>query len=321
MKSHADRIRHKGRNMIARKAEKHLKYCYASQRRHNDMSLVVFLNEEDAQEANLPRRVKSRVATFRRDLREGVVGMVSRIETDRFDKLERQLSKRSLSPSQLQQSREIQKSVRDILISYHSITQALDVIRHFNQTLLKRIEKAKGSKKTDLMLFNAILTYEITDMVVELLRNFELNGKEKLECICKAVEDELNKQQQNDDNLVVRIEAAGSKIKQNIFADIEERRRIREIVETKWNQFWARIDGLEQNIQEAGEFIGDLELVRDNARGQIDILQIVGVSQLVQSNLESLNRLNSVTDIQLAHLTADDVMAMIGQTSFQSKKT
>jgi hypothetical protein len=276
---------------------------------------VAFLCEEEAKKAKLPKRIQTQVGTFRSGLREEVVTIAKRMETNRLCKIKQRLAKHKLPPLQASQAQDIQSALCDILVSYHSITQGLDVLRHFNEKILNKIERAKGSKKAELMLFNAVITYEVTDLVISFLRNFELKGREQLETICEAVEQELNKQQQEDNRIYTEAKNGQSDAHVRVAKNVEDRRKIREMVEKKWNEIWARVDGLEQNVLEAKGGIDELELVRDNARGQIDLLQVMGVTHLVQSNIESLDRLGSVNNIQLAPLTADDVLSMIGQPS------
>jgi hypothetical protein len=145
-----------------------------------------------------------------------------------------------------------------------------------------------------------------------MINDFRLNGRETLQGIGKEVYEELERQHQEDVELWKRADQGSEEVKNRVRASVEERSRIREAITEKWAGMWSKIEKLEQKMSEARNFVPTLELIRDNARGQINILEVIGITQIVESNIKNFQEICEITNIELAPLSKSDVFELIG---------
>jgi hypothetical protein len=84
---------------------------------------------------------------------------------------------------------------------------------------------------------------------------------------------------------------------------------------SKWDIIWGQVAKLETKLAHAKGHIQALKLIRDNAKGQINILEVVGIMQIVESNIRNFEEICAITNIELAPLTKEDVLGLIGRES------
>lgn len=262
--------------------------------------------------SDIPHKVRQRVLDFRKRTVDLLFGVATEIQDEKFRELDREIKTSGLSKYQERRYEKVRDAQKQIYASYDSIRQSINYITEFNQELVSRIEKAKGKEKTNLLLLNAVIVYELTDAIIHMIRDFQLNGRETLQRIGSEVFQELERQHQDDLELWKRADQGSDEVRQRVRESIQERGRIRKAITEKWSGMWTKIEKLEQKIGEAQHFIPTLELIRDNARGQINILEVIGITQIVESNLKNFQEICAITNIELAPLTKTDVYELIG---------
>lgn len=261
---------------------------------------------------DIPERVRKRVLEYRKRTVEILFGVAANIQDEKFKPLDREIKSSGLSRYQERRYEKVRDAQKDIYASYDSIRQSINYITEFNQEIVDRVDQAKGKERTNLLLLNAVIVYELTDAIIEMINDFQLRGRDTLKSIGGEVYEELQRQHQDDVELWERAGQGSDEVKRRVRESVEERARIREAITEKWSGMWKKIEKLELRMGEAKGFIPTLELIRDNARGQINILEVIGITQIVESNIKNFQEICEITNIELAPLTKTDVYELIG---------
>lgn len=262
---------------------------------------------------DMPKRYKAKIEGFRTRVKEVIFGVASAIQDERFGALDNEMKRGGLSKFQEKRYVGVRDAQKELYASYEAVQMSIQYITEFNKNILERIESASGRKKTDLLLLNAIIVYELTDTIVDLVEHFQLNGKQVLTEINQHVFSELDQQDKSDRELWERAADSGTSVEDMVKNSIEERKKIREVVRQKWTNLWKKVWEVEGNITQAKAYLPKLKLMRDNAKGQINILEVIGVTQMVESNLDNFQQICELTNIELAPLSKDDVYGLLGK--------
>jgi hypothetical protein len=263
--------------------------------------------------SDIPKKYRNRITQYREKIREIIFGIAVELQNQKFKGLDHDIKDAGLSKYQERRYIKVRDAQKELYASYDAIRESLNYITDFNNQILKRINEATGAKKTDLLLLNAIIVYELTDAIVDLIEDFELRGKDTLRSINDQVLEELRVQEAHDKELHGRANNGNGHVERGVIRSIEERREIREIVVRKWDKIWEQVAALETNVLSAKGHLETLKLIRDNAKGQINILEVIGITQIVESNIRNFQEICAVTNIDLAPLTKEDVYGLIGR--------
>jgi hypothetical protein len=262
---------------------------------------------------DIPIRYKNKIEDFRERVKQVIFGVASSIQDERFGGLDHEMKKAGLSKFQERRYIKVRDAQKELYASYDAIRISIQYITEFNNGILERIQSASGRGKTDLLLLNALIVYELTDAIVNLVEHFQLNGKQVLTEINQQVFSELDNQDKSDRELWERARNSGTSVEDMVKNSVEERKKIRGIVRQKWANLWTKIEDIQGNVTEAKAYLPTLKLMRDNAKGQIDILEVIGVTQMVESNLDNFQKICELTNIELAPLSKDDVYGLLGK--------
>ncbi|MEZ4600750.1 MAG: hypothetical protein R2940_13255 [Syntrophotaleaceae bacterium] len=308
-----DKIREKGRKMIERTFEDQKSYGLKLQDKFEELTNADILTTALPFRADIPKNYRNRLTQYREKVREIIFGIAVELQNQKFKGLDNDIKEAGLSKYQERRYIKVRDAQKELYASYDAIRESLNYITDFNNKILKKINEATGAKKTDLLLLNAIIVYELTDAIIDLLEDFQLRGKDTLQSINDQVLEELRGQEAHDEDLQKRASHGNGHVEKGVQRSIKERREIRQIVIKKWKKIWKQVTALEANILNAKGHLETLKLIRDNAKGQINILEVIGITQIVESNIRNFQEICAVTNIELAPLTKEDVYGLIGR--------
>ena len=308
-----DKIREKGHKLINKTFEKQISEGLQLQHKFSTLKNADMLTSSMSLHQTLPKKYRKRITKYREIIRKLIFDIAFEIQNSKFKELDNEIKDSGLSVYQERRYESVRDAQKELYASYDSIREALNYLTDFNRKVLEKITSSKGKKKTSLLLLNAIVVFETTDAIIDLIEDFQLNGKETLRGINNQVFKELKSQESEDDKLHERASNNEGYIEKGVRRSIRERREIREMVTKKWGDIWKMVAALETNILHARGHVETLKLIRDNAKGQIDVLEVIGITQMVESNMNNFQEISSVTNIELAPLTREDVYGLIGK--------
>ena len=262
---------------------------------------------------DIPQKYHARLDAFRTRIQTIIFGTAKQIQDFRFKGSDVEVRTAGLSKFQERRYEQIRDAKKELYASYDAIREAIRYVTKFNNSLLTEIKMANGRRKTDLLLMNAITVYELTNIIIELIEHFRANGKETLQSINEQSMEEMRAHLKSDEDLWERAESNCDPVGESVKKSIIERGKIREIILKEWDKIWAQVETIESNVTSVRGYIPTLSIIRDNARGQINILESIGIVQIVQSNLDNFQELCGVADIELAPLSKEDVFGLVGR--------
>lgn len=312
-----EKILRKGRDMMFKTYEEQKDFGMKLQNKFDFLMNGDILTTELPFRDEIPKKYCERIKSYRKRVREIISGVAAELQEQKFKGLDHEIKSAGLSKYQERRYIKVRDAQKELYASYDAVRESLNYITDFNNFLLKKINESSGMKKTDLLLLNAIIIYELTDAIIYLIDDFQLRGKDTLRSINNQVLIELKSQQKHDDELWTRASGGSSEIEKSIIKSTKERSQIRDIVAIKWQKIWEQVSELEKNISSARGYLPTLRLIRDNAKGQLNILEVIGITQIVQSNIRSLQEICAFTNIELAPLTKEDVFGLIGRVDIE----
>ena len=312
-KSAEEKIRNHGKRMIKKTFDQQKNYGLKLQDKFSNLTNADILTTTLPFCSDIPKRYRKRFLSYRERIREIIFGVAIDIQNVKYKTLDHNVKSAGLSKYQERRYLQVREAQQLLYASYESIRESINYIRELNDFLIKKISKASGSKKTDLLLLNAITVYELTDAIICLIDDFQFRGKDTLRSINDQVVSELKTQKSQDMDLIRRADAEKGRVSDGVIISIKEREKIRLFVVKKWEKIWDQVARLETNVLEARGHLETLRLIRDNAKGQINILEVVGITQIVQNNIQNFQEICAITDIDLAPLTKEDIYGLIGK--------
>jgi len=263
--------------------------------------------------------IKSKIKEYSLNLRKILLATAHYIEKEKFKTVDEAIENLGgLARFDKNRLYSLVAAQKTISFSYGTLTALVEVFRRANKNILDEINQLgrTGSiderlDKTALYLKNAIIVYELASFVVDQLSAFGLEGLSELEAIKKDVFLDIDKGRKDDESLKARLQ--DSALKKNTLQEIEQRERIRSRIQEKWDNMMNSIDGQQTKVGETKGFLRDLEIVRDNARNRIDILNIAATTILVENSISLIGDLAaSINDWALPPLDERTACELLG---------
>lgn len=257
---------------------------------------------------DIPKKYREKVMDYRNRVMEIVWAVAMEIQDLKFRKLDHDILKEGLSKFQERRYIQVRDSQKDLFANYDAIRESINYIHEFNNQLVRKVPELSGGEKRGYLLLNAIIVHELTDSIVEMIEKFNMSGRETLHKINQQVLSELDAQTIRDEELLKRAAENTSDVGRFVEKNVQERRKIRDLLVKRWDELFARID---TSISTAKSYLPTLKLIRDNARERITSLEQMGIMKFVEGSLMNLQEICSVTDIKLAPLSVEEVRELI----------
>ena len=269
---------------------------------------------------DIPKAIKKKVIAHQENLRKIIYATAQYIEENRFDDIDKAIKDIDLSKLEVNKIQNLVNAQKKINYSFQTLDAGVEIFSRVNQNLLDKIKNNDFEanqdgkmKKTGAYLANAVLVFELTSFIIQHLNNFNLIGIDDVEAIEKSVLVDLENAEKDDEKLKKdAINASNIDIKDNILKAIEGRDEVREVVRKKWKSFNEKIKSIENGVGKSLQMVEELKLVRDNARNQLDTLQIIATIQALEKNLEVFEGLAFMKKIELSPLNAKEASDLLG---------
>ena len=233
----------------------------------------------------------------------------------------------SLSKIDINKANRLITSQKTISSSFNSIKLSIDVFLKINKRIKEDIELSKGidnNKHTHELLKNTVLVYELTGFVLDYISSFNLDGTKELADIKNEIFKEIEINRRKEHHLEMEINSESNQgsedVKSNAIKAIKDRLTIYDMIESKWKEFYNKLNNINESIVQVKNIVPDLKIIQRNAERQIDVLQLIYTMQLLESNLNLLQGISSITKIELAPLTPEDACVLLGFDNFSIKK-
>jgi hypothetical protein len=245
---------------------------------------------------DINNEIKSKIKEYSLNLRKILIATAHFIEKEKFKTVDEAIENLGLARFDKNRLYSLVAAQKAISFSYGTLVTLIEIFRRSNKNILDEINQLGRANsiderldKTALYLKNAIIVYELASFVVDQLSAFGLEGVAELDAIKKDVFSDIDKGRKDDESLTSRLQ--GSTLEKNTLQEIEQRERIRLRIQEKWDNMMKSIGGQQAKAGEAKGFLSDLEIVRDNAKNRIDILNIASTTILVENSINLIGDL------------------------------
>ncbi len=268
---------------------------------------------------NINKNIKDKVSEYSLNIQKILFATAHFIEQEKFETVNEAIDKISLSKFDKNRLTRLVNAQKDLSYSYSTLSAVIEIFKIINTSILSKIELEgfsdtinKRLNKTNLYLQNSIIVYELTSFVVNYLNKFQLNGIDDIKYIKDEVYKDIKKGNLDDEKL--RKQANKSiKLRDMMNQEIEHRNNVRDKIKEKWNVMLEQIEGQMKTVDNTKSFIDDLEIIRDNAKNRIDILNITATTALVENSLNMVNELaNNMQDWALPPLDEKTACELLG---------
>jgi len=311
-----------GVTKIENRLEKHLQRVLGVRKGTSVKNSSLVSDELTRHISPLHWHVRSKVANLRTELKKILWDIAAEHEKQRFAPLQKDFEKiNGVSKRHLERGTEILENERQMFISYHSLFFACKACSEVNKNILSQIENERTCLKKDgneleLLLKNAIVIFEVTSLIVEMIQQFKLNGLKKFQSLRDTVLKELAEVESNSRRNVSQANHPGIPLHQKeetIFRDQELKESTR-LVRLQWHNFDGQIKSMQESAGVLAQRLPSLALTRDNAKVQLDFLELLAVTQMMNQNIQAIDGLANL-ELPLAPLSPDDVCRLIGLDS------
>jgi hypothetical protein len=204
-------------------------------------------------------------------------------------------------------------------VSVRSINLAIQTLADINKQLMTEAEKAVDVKqKRKLYITQAAFVYEMSDIVVDILKNVSLEGKAELEKIATENQQRINERMQTIDNSIDKVKQAQSQgaISAETAGKQEHSynlmREANKQTLQAWQDFVQKISQQDNALQNIKVKHVAIELIRDNAKMQLDTLRDIAVVGEFHSLLGNIDELMATIEgLELLELTPETVRTLL----------
>lgn len=281
------------------------------------------LNNSDLLSGKVTSKVASRAAEDIAQLHQKIRHLISRIAEGvshaRYHPAEEELQQSATGLNEKTRAKELLTADRAKYSSCQECNLVVEVLSHLHAGITHKLASADqqpdARQQRWLLLSNAVLVYEIADFTIGFLNEFLIRGTEQIETVYK----EFNRKKSKDLAEVqqLRQQAAGKGVdpgvREKTLESIRYREEALDFVTAEWEQYLEENGRLQQEVAELRKHLPNLELIRANAKNQIDVLETISLLPTVKEGVSALrDAIGSVEKMKLIPLSTDRVKKLLG---------
>jgi len=306
-----------GVRAIRRVLDTHIQWLSDIRSRHlvEDSQL---LSSRVARAPNIPVEVRNQISTLHDRMRAIIQQVAISIENDKYREAE-QLPRVLPNRSEQARAARLVQADKAIHISYESLALAVSFFSELNETILARIEQERSvERQTQMMFGNAIMIYELAAFAIDFIANFTLGGVAELEALHQETLRRIAKAHEDQERLAANANRGGIEptVRDGILDDIRHRAATLDFFRDEWNRYVSDTKQFHRRVAEVQNKIPTLELIRENARVQLDVLELVAMLRFLRQNADAVRAtVDSLQGFRLAPLSPARVRRLIGPTT------
>jgi hypothetical protein len=266
---------------------------------------------------SISNKTQNAILNMRHQIQSTILATSEYIENKEFQSLSELLDHDVSEPKKVQISQFIDGHYK-MHVSYHSMAISLKLFAKINERLLDKIEmhrEGSGSDYHSLAVVNAVLIYEVSDVIIGFLKDFEVQGVDEILCIYQQVDREIERGKEQNNDIIEQINNQNDDSSIEMSRSIEraqDRIKALQELDKQWKLLLDKIKGIQGEVSKFKSCISRLEIMKKEAAANITILGLMEVTKMVKSNIETIEGVLEVNDkIEIAPLTAQDVFRFL----------
>ena len=271
-----------------------------------------------AQAKDIPAKLRDDIAQLHARIRDIIEQVALKIESGKYQETE--AVAKSL-PGRNERDRAIRLVEADkaIRISYESLRTTVEMFSGLNEKVLTKIQQERSEdRKTQMFFGNAIMIYEMADFVIDYIENFRPTGFRELESLHQETLQRIDKARKDQESLATRAQREGIEptVRDATLEDVRIRGEALDAFQEEWDNYVAETKQLHSRVDEVHKKVATLELIRDNARVQLSVLELVSMLRFLRQSADAVRAaVETLQGFRLAPLTASRVRRLVAPRS------
>lgn len=166
-----------------------------------------------------------------------------------------------------------------------------------------------------MMFGNAITIYEMADFVIGFISRFALGGVAELDALHQETLAQIARLRKDDERLVELAKSPDidPPTREGTLAAVRQRAESLDLLRDEWDRYVADTRQFYERVEEARSKVRSLELIRENARVQLTMLELVAMLSFLRQNADAVRAtVQSLQGFRLAPLSPARVRRLIG---------
>jgi hypothetical protein len=159
------------------------------------------------------------------------------------------------------------------------------------------------------------MIYELADFVINFIASFTLGGSAELEGLHQETLRRIAKSHEDQERLAASAKRDGIEpaVRDGILEDVRHRTAALDLFRDEWNRYVDDTKQFYTRVEEVQNKIPTLELIRENARIQLNVLELVAMLRFLRANADAVRAtVDSLQGFRLAPLTPTRVRRLLG---------
>ena len=285
-------------------------------RAHYPVSDQDLLTRNIVQTRAVPSHISADIGQLHNKIRSIIQQIAFRIENRKYKTAEEAVQNMRLALADRQRAQQLVQADKSIHISYQALKTTVEFFADFNQIILEKIRRAGSTQsETDLLLGNALLVYELTDYVISYIENFVVSGIEDITRLHEETKQKIAEFRRQQEGLEQRAQSASVEeaVRNQIITDIEAREKSIDLLEQEWTGYIEMATSLRSEADKIRNKVPTLEVIRENAKVQINLIQAVAMLQILKQNIGTMRTtIITLENMRLASLSPNRVRRLLG---------
>lgn len=219
------------------------------------------------------------------------------------------------SMNERQRATRLVQADKQLHVSYETLRLTVEFFSQINEDVISRIEQEHSSHRLSNMMFgNAVLIYELTNSAIEYIENFLIDGAGDLQAIHAEMQERIARARSDQQRLAesAHDENIEQSVRTSVLRDVEHRDAAITTLEEEWAAYVQETDQFHTRVGEVAQKLPTLRLIRDNARVQLNVLELVAMLRFLRQNSDALRAtIDSLKSFRLAPLTPTRVRRLL----------
>jgi hypothetical protein len=272
------------------------------------------LSPNIARARDIPKRVRDDVSQLHARIRDIIEQVASNIEGGKYQETE-SVAKNLPGRSERERAIRLVEADKEIRISYETLRLTVEFFSELNSQVLARIQQERSEDRRIQMLFgNAITIYEMADFVIDYIESFSPGGFRELDTLHQETLRRIEKAREDQESLAASARRDGiePKVREGILEDVRIRGDALDAFQQEWDNYVAETKQFQGRVDEVHKKIPTLELIRENARVQLNILELVSMLRFLRQSADAFKAaVETLQGFRLAPLTASKVRRLV----------
>lgn len=280
------------------------------------------LVDSKARSLSIPEAVSQQIASLSQQIAHVINKVATQIEESNYENWEEAVE--GLADMSYKRRQELERLIdgeKQINVSVQSLGMAVDVFAHVNRQIIAELEAAEEAgdkaKARKLIIYNAVLIYELCKAVIKYLDQFKLFGRDQIQEVDRAIRERAQEATRRAAELErlakdPAIHPATRAIYEN---QIRNTRDILERMLASWQDYKNQIDTTcTQAIGACGDLRRRLEAQKASAALQISCLDVASVIGMMRTTFQDFEKITATVEgLELAVLTPERVTSLFLQ--------